>query len=158
MCKSKSVFLIAVGLVLLLTGLLFLLFKNPGFLKKQFQDVVFLGPKKNEILFRESSKNAKVFYDLYDKARTLKDAGDYQEAIQLYNQSLSYVALGPEKAMVYSKLAEIYKGLNDLEMELKYVELEPQHSANPQLNEQCYQRAEELRKLITEKKSRGIAQ
>ena len=113
--------------------------------KKKTVDTVFLGPQEYKATFDESVKGAGQFYDLYGRARDRAKAGDYDNAIKLLNDSLSYVGDGLEKGMVYKKLAEIYRAQGNLEKELFYIEEFPKYSMNKELNEEAKLRTAELR-------------
>src|SRR5437762_2015255 len=49
------------------------------------------------------------FYSLFGKGRDYLKAGDYDSGIKYFIESLQYAQIGPEKAMSYSMLAEIYR-------------------------------------------------
>ncbi len=121
--------------------------------KREPVQTVLVGTGQYKETFNESVKSSKAFYDFYSEAKRNMMAGNYDEAIRLFNKSLPHVEFGPEKAMVYRKLATIYNAQRNLELELKYTELVPKYSANSELNEQYLQRAAELRQLLASRQT-----
>ena len=100
----------------------FLMVFSNGPKEGQIVDTVFIGSKKEASTFDDLVKAAKPFYNLFNQALQASNLGDNETAIRLLNESLLFVALGPEKAMVYRKLSEIYKAQGNLEKELFCVE------------------------------------
>lgn len=140
--------IIVFGIIIIALVSLFLITRSAMVAKKKTVDTVFLGPQEYKATFDESIKGAGEFYDLYGKARNSTKAGDYENAIKLLNESLSYVGDGLEKGMVYKDLAQIYRDLGNLEKELEYVELLPKYTMNEDIKLGCAKRAEEIRMIM----------
>lgn len=161
MAKSLKVIQI-VGLislcVLVLLGVLWIFVFKSISVKRSSSETVYVGPGQYEETFGKSMKNATAFFDPFNKALDASKAGDYQTAIKLLNEALTHAEYRPEVAMVYQKLADIYHELGDLETELKYVEELPKYTPHEEIRVKDRQRAEELRKLIAEKKFKATMQ
>ena len=110
-------------------------------------DMVFLGDKQYKPTFDQSAKSAKAFYELYERGVLAKRAGKYNESIDILNQSLPFVGMGPEKAMVYEELAEIYRAQGNLEKELFYLEEIPKYTMSDRIKKESADRAAEIRHL-----------
>lgn len=106
---------------------------------------VFLETDEYKATFGEAVKSAKSFYDLYGRALVEIKENNYDVAIKLLNESLPHVEFGPEKAMVYYELARIYREQGKPEMELRYAELVPKYTANPDVGREFEERAAKLR-------------
>ncbi|GEM_PF-3015139 len=115
-------------------------------------DTAFLGPKAYKSTFDQTITSAKSFYAFYGKARESIKRGDYEAAIKFLNDSLPHVGIGPEKAMVYSELAEIYRDLEDFNRELKYVEVIPKYTMNEREKLKYKMRAEEIKSILANPK------
>src|SRR3989338_3425429 len=89
--------------VLLVFLLAFFLRPSPG----EKTDVVLIGLDKHEDGFIKSLKKEKVFSDLYNAATDNIKMGNYQNAIKLLNESISYAGFRSDRTMAYMELAEI---------------------------------------------------
>ncbi len=142
--KRKTIFLILVVII----GALSLINMNK-ISKKEAADVVFLGDKKYKETFDHATKSGKVFSDLFNTALNRKNVGDYENAIKLLNECLPHAALGPEVAMVYKQLSEIYRAQGNLEKELFYTEELPKYTMSDAIKKDNADRASEIRQLLT---------
>jgi tetratricopeptide (TPR) repeat protein len=107
--------------------------------------VALLGSLKHQASFNQAVKEARNFYDLYGAALDQIKVGKYDRAIELLNQSLPHVKLGPEVAMVHYELAQIYRIKGNLELELKSRELIAKYTANPRIRDESTARASEIK-------------
>lgn len=119
--------------------------------KKEPVDVVFLGNKKYKETFTQAVKSGKVFSDLFGAGLNSKKAGDYDTAVKLFNECLPHAALGPEVAMVYKQLSEIYRTQGNLEKELFYLEQIPKYTMSDRIKQESAARAAEIRAQLTSK-------
>lgn len=113
-------------------------------------NTILIGNLKESSL-EQALKNPDVFFDIYNKARERKNAGDYDAAIHLYNEAIKQAKFGAGLGMAYEKLHEIYRAKGDLESELKYIELDIKYSMNEDLNKEHQKRATEIRQLLASK-------
>ena len=115
--------------------------------EKEPVNIFFLGDKKYKEAFDQSSKSGKVFSDLFGAGLNSKEAGDYETAIKLFNECLPHAALGPEVAMVYKQLSEIYRAQGNLERELEYLEKISKYTMSDRIKRESASRAEEIRQI-----------
>ena len=120
-------------------------------------DTVFVGPKEYHESFESSAGSAKLFYEKYRLALDNLETKNFPEAIRLFNECIPDAGLGIEKGMVYNRLAQIYKELNDLRSELIYTELTIKFSANKVLNEERAHRVAQLRQLLAASATKASA-
>src|SRR3989338_11327915 len=127
------IILIVIGSVLFFVG------KQTLSTKKTAEpvDAVFLGDKQYKPTFDQSVKSARIFSGLFGAGLSSKKAGDYETAIKLFNESLPHAALGPEVAMVYKQLSEIYRTQGNLEKELFYLEQIPKYTMSDRIKKEC---------------------
>ncbi len=116
-------------------------------------ETVFIAPKEYTESFEKSTASARLFYEKYRRALDQLKHENYQEAIQSFNECVPEAGIGIEKGMVYNRLVQIYKALDDPQNELKYTELTIKFSANTVLNEELSRRAAELRQLLSAKEA-----
>lgn len=114
-------------------------------------DTVFIGDKKYLSTFDQSVKSAKIFDGLYEQGVLAKRDGKYNEAINVLNQGLPHASMGPEVAMIYEELAEIYRAQGDLNKELFYLEQIPKYTMSDRIKKECNLRAVEIRQLLADK-------
>jgi tetratricopeptide (TPR) repeat protein len=123
-----------------------------GLVKKQANkgsvDVVFLGDKEYKKTFDQSIKSGKAFSDFFRAGLDSKRVGDYATAIKQFNECLPHAALGPEVAMVYKQLTEIYRAQGNLEKELFYLDQIPKYTMSDRIKKESTARAAELRQLL----------
>jgi tetratricopeptide (TPR) repeat protein len=94
---------------------------------------------------------------LFGAGLNSKKAGDYETSIKLFNECLPHAALGPEVAMIYKQLSEIYRIQGDLEKELFYLEQIPKYTMSDRIKKESADRAAEIRSLLAEKKNDEIS-
>ena len=119
--------------------------------KKVVTDVEFLGYKAYKETFDQSAKSGKAFSDLFVAGLNSKKAGDYDVAIKQFNDCLPYAALGPEVAMVYKQLVEIYRVQGNLEKELFYLEQIPKYTMSDRIKKESSDRAAEIHQILERK-------
>lgn len=142
------VILIAIGSTLFFVGKQTLGIKKTN---AEPVDVVFVGDKQYKPTFEQSVKSGKAFSDLFGAGLNSKKAGDYTTAIKQFNECLPHAAMGPEVAMVYEELVEIYRAQGNLEKELFYLEQIPKYTMSDRIKKESMERAAEIRQLLATK-------
>jgi tetratricopeptide (TPR) repeat protein len=138
--------------ILIVIGTLFFVGKQALGTKKMKVkpvDVVFVGDKQYKPTFEQSVKSGKAFSDLFGAGLNSKKAGDYATAIKQFNECLPHASMGPEVAMVYEQLAEIYRLQGNLEKELFYIEEWPKYTMSDREKKECALRAAEIRQILS---------
>lgn len=149
------IILMAIGITLVFVGRQTL---NAKINDPEPVDTVFLGDKHDKLTFEKSIKSAKVFSNLFREGLNNKKIENYIVAIKLFNECLPYAELGPEVAMVYEQLAEIYRLQNNPEKELFYIEEWPKYTMSNREKKECAERAVYLRSILFGKiKNREVA-
>jgi tetratricopeptide (TPR) repeat protein len=119
--------------------------------EKSTVDVAFFGDEKYKQTFDQSVVNGGAFSELFEAGLNSKKAGDYATAIRQLNECLPLAALGPEVAMVYKQLIEIYRDLGDLEKELFYLEEIPKYTMSDRIKKESAERSDKIRQLLMAK-------
>ena len=94
----------------------------------------------------KSVRNADDFYSVLRSALDEKKKGDYEKAIQLFNDALANVKLGPEIVMVHHQLALIYREQGNAKLELQSLKEAAKYTANPDARAEDMRRIDELQK------------
>ena len=119
---------------------------------KKNVDVVYVGSGQDTSSFRSDSANAKLHYDKLVEAGRLADNGQYDKAIDLLTSSLSYTSFKFQAAVVYSRLANIYKKTGDLKNEMESLAQSAKYTGNEIDRQESLTRVTEIQKILNAKK------
>ena len=109
-------------------------------------DVVTAGiPKAQTKSFGEHYAQAVKSSDAWQRGSDLNKKGQYQEAIEAFNQSLSLADSTVSKAIAYRGLADSYKGLGDAEKQIFYLEKASEATLSEKQRQLLREDAERLR-------------
>ena len=95
--------------------------------------------------FESSVKSAKQFSDAFRRGLDSKKEGNYDDAIRHFNEALPHTSMGPEVAMVYEQLAEIYHNTRLTDKELYYLDQIPRYTMSDEVKREARTRASEIR-------------
>ena len=94
-------------------------------------EVVTVGvPKSQSKSFAENYAYASKFFDAHQLGMDLNKQGKYLQAVEAFNQSISFADNRAKKAMAYNGLAISYAGLGDTKKQIEYLEREAKTTLN----------------------------
>ncbi len=89
--------------------------------------------------------------DAHQRGLNLNEQGRYNEAIEAFNQSLSYADSTVGKAMAYNGLAASYKGLGNTQKQIEFMKKEAKATLNEQHRSELLKQVEGLKAQTSQK-------